>query len=159
MYALKELQAASSPSRRVNSPFKARSSPLRGAIGRKSSNSPRTRAASQTSPVSPRTRAFAPSSPDSPHGRAVSNEHGHYEQSLSRRVARISQRFGQHVSGWLCQSTAVSACASDVALYCLFWLVGSVVPFSQNARWCCVVLAGSDHVCLACVPPLVCYSL
>ena len=79
---MQELQAVSNLARRVNSPYKGRNSPLRGASGR-------------NSPVCPRTRA--------------TTEHGPRAElvggaaSISPRVARLSQRF---VAG-LCLSSSI----------------------------------------------------
>jgi len=87
---LQELQAVSNLARRVNSPYKGRNSPLRGASGR-------------SSPVSPRTRATTEHGPRAePVGGAA---------SINPRVARLSQRF---VAG-LCLSSSI---ALTVNIHC-----------------------------------------
>ena len=141
LIALQELQAASSPSRRVNSPFRGRASPLRGADGRRSpSASPRASADD-----SPQPGAFASSSPEP--GATASNSHqprdlasnspstgavsggspagssrgishsGEVEaspRSLTSRIARISQRFERPTAGILLSNALL--CVSDSAI-------------------------------------------
>ena len=133
---LQELQAASSPSRRVNSPFRGRASPLRGPDGRRTpSASPRAAALASDSPQAGATASDSPQpgatasnissggavpvgSPAGP-SRGVSQT-GEVEpspRSLTSRIARISQRFEQPTAGILLSKAVLSL--SNPAVLCL----------------------------------------